>query len=158
PPAPAWLYLACCGETVRKHSVRNAGSSRLRLCMFGRQLSIDQDIALSGARADEAVIEPFSASAYPGAESGGRSYHKGKRGQVSRHHSTCRNHCVFADGHTANDGCVGTDGCTQLHVSRPEFILPLDEGARRNHIGENRTRPAEHVVFQRYSLIKRNIV
>ena len=57
-----------------------------------------------------------------------------------------------------DDRGVGADGRPFSYKGRKEFILALNEGARRQNIGKNAGWAAEYVVFQCDAAVERDII
>jgi hypothetical protein len=115
-------------------------------------------VSFARSRANQIVAEPFTRFANPTHRRGGRSDDQLMIQDIPRHDRSRTNHGKSSDRSPTYNSRVGADGCPSSDNRLAELILPLDEGARREHIREYTRRTAEYLFLQCDAVINRNII
>src|SRR2546430_15874613 len=102
--------------------------------------------------------QPFAALAHPADAAGRHAHHERVRRDIGRHHGARADERVLAEGHTAHDRRVRSDGRAPLYQRGAILVLARHVAAGSRHVGEHAGRPAEHVVLEGDALVNRHVV
>lgn len=65
---------------------------------------------------------------------------------------------ILAQCHAADDGCIRPNGGALFNKGSLVLVFAFDVTARIDHVGEDRRRPTEDVIFKFYTGIYGNII
>ena len=130
----------------------------LRMTLFSFLEVLPDQPVLSPARASKAIVQTTTTLAHPPYLPGRNTSHQSIIFYVPCHHGSSGDQRRAANGMAANDGAIGSEGCSLAYARTRINSMHREMRPRGTHVREYARRAAEYVILQLYAFVNGYVV